>query len=317
MSRIEKARRGLRSAYQQLESIERGDVVRLVDDLHPRLIPYLEKAGERNPVHHTAYVMEFLTRILTGEGRTEPFAVRVSMLAALFHDAGLGLSEASKITERHIRDKARALLTGRATLEELEAYLAAAVLARQEHMRLGGALAEEMLGEQRRSQAGEGMLNEETIREVKRIVTHHDDPKIPVIHLVLKDELEHAPAYREWRSALDSRERTRLDRLLDKDVDAYLIGVDDWLLQYHHEADLLWMVTGDGIEADIERLGPGNATTPREILENNVALHRDEVGLYRHLSNFSRYGFINGTVYRSRTGYALFEDLRRALGVTL
>ena len=93
----------------------------------------------------------------------------------------------------------------------------------------------------------------------------------------------------------------------------YLIGVDDWPLQWLHEADLLWMVTQDGIDADLAQFSPAEAKTPREIVEHNTRLHHRKVDLYRGQENFAAYAFLEDTICRSKTGHTLFEYLVRAL----
>lgn len=137
----------LAAALEPLCSAGRADTAALIEKRYPPLVPYFIAAGEKNPAHHTACVMEFMAAILLGEGLGDGPAVTVGMLAALFHDVALGLSELPKITEQHLRDKIADLVGGRCMLPQFEKYLATAVEARREHMKKGGAIAREMLAD--------------------------------------------------------------------------------------------------------------------------------------------------------------------------
>jgi hypothetical protein len=251
--------------------------------------------------------MEFMATILIGEGKDDYFNVKVGMLAALFHDAAQGLSKLPKITEDHIKDKIRQVVRQQCTLADLEAYRDDAVTARQEHMKDGAAIAKQMLTDYRQQHPGQ--LDDHEILEVQRIIQHHDDPKIPVAYSVIRGMFDEDDECKAWRSQLPAADKTYLDSVLAEAGHQYLIPVDDWLLQYHHEADLLWMLTQDGIEADLARFSPAEKKTARKMIENNVSLHHQEVDLYRSQPNFADYHFQYHTVYRSQTGYALFKHL--------
>jgi hypothetical protein len=248
---------------------------------------------------------------LIGEDEANDFNLKVGMLAALFHDVGQGLSKLPKITEDHLKDKIQQVVRGQATLSDLEQYRDDAVRARQEHMQDGARIAAEMLAVYRQQHPGQ--IGDQEIGEIKRIIEHHDDPKIPVAYRVMSQMFDRDDECRRWRSELTAGQKERLDSLLGETGVQYLIPANDWLLQYHHEADLLWMLTQDGIEADLARFSPAEKKTALKMIENNVSLHRQEVELYRGQSNFADYAFQNNTVYRSKTGYLLFEHLTQVL----
>ncbi len=328
-----KAEGPLASVFQKLNSIGQDDVAKAIQLLYPRLIPYFIGCGTKNPVHHTSYVLEFMVTILIGEKKIDNWSVTICMLAVLFHDVAQGLSKLKKITENNLKDKCHEVALGSATLDKLDAYLNDAVSARKEHMEKGAQIAAQTLSAFR----GEEVIDlpDDYIETISRIVGHHDDPKIPVAYRVissmfqvdgdcgkwlsglLPSEAQRLQAIladcRNWRSGLSPEEVQKLRAILDKDGRQYLLGVDDWLLQYHHEADLLWMVTQDGIDADLARFSPAEGKTPRQLIDNNIGEHQREVELYRDLPNFADFDFQDGTAYRSPTGHRLFKYLTSVL----
>jgi hypothetical protein len=301
----------LTGALRKLREVGRPDVAQLILEFYPRLMPFYIGCGSKNPVHHTAYVIEFVTTILIGEGRTSVTELSIGILAALFHDVAQGRSKLAKITEAHLKTKIGEVIDGKATSKELQDYRDDAIKARQEHMREGARIAGDILRENEPQYPR--LLTGETIREVQRLVEHHDDPKIPVTYAVIRRTFAEDDECRAWRAELPADQKAELTAWLGETGEQYLIGVDDWRLQILHEADLLWMVTQDGIDADLIRFSPAEAKTPRGIVDNNTGLHRQEMEQYRGRPDFSRYGFRNSTVYRSRTGYALFEYLVQVL----
>jgi hypothetical protein len=232
-------------------------------------------------------------------------------LAALFHDIAQGLSTRAKITEAHLVDKILQVVSGKATFRQLQEYREDAIAARQEHMQKGAQIAGEMLREY--GQHHPRALVEGTVRAIQRLVKCHDNPKIPVAYAVTRRAFADIPECRYWQAELPTLEHKELSNWLHATGEEYLIGVEDWPLQILHEADLLWMVTQDGIDADLARFSPAERKTPREMLENNTRLHRQEIELYRGQASFAAYGFQNGTIYRTHTGYALFEYLTQKL----
>ncbi|NIM16878.1 MAG: hypothetical protein GTO45_33250 [Candidatus Aminicenantes bacterium] len=308
----QKAEGPLTSTFQKLNSIERSDIAKIIQKLYPKLVPYFIDCGTRNPVHHTAYVMEYMVTILIGEGKhTESNVkidmVKVGMLAALFHDSAQGLSKLQKITEANIKDMVRKLVRGTAEIKELKKCLNNTVKARQVHMEKGAEIAEAILPEYPKE------INDDEIREIKRIIEHHDDPKIPVAYNIIRGMFSEDDECKNWYNQLEDQQKEELDSLLNEAYADYLIEINDWLLQYHHEADLLWMLTEDGIDADLARFSPTEKKTHREMIDNNIKCHKEEVELYKDRPDFEEYNFQNNTVYRSKTGYMLFEHLTRIL----
>ena len=147
------------------------------------------------------------------------------------------------------------------------------------------------------------------------MVKHHDDPKIPLLDLMLDGEI---------LKGADKRQLPGFESggFLNASRADFLFRVEDKLLQLLHEADALWMICEDGIEADWARFAPGTEPTRPKIVYNNVRLHHAEAEVYRHLlseDQYQHYGFREGTLYRSLTGYGIFREalkrLDRSFGV--
>ncbi len=83
---------------------------------------------------------------------------------------------------------------------------------------------------------------------------------------------------------------------------------DAWLLQLLNEADALWMLTPEGIETDIER---GSGFTHEQQMGWNINNHKKVYDLYAFYKKAASYGFIDKTMYRSKTGYGIFKRLTR------
>jgi hypothetical protein len=304
-----KAEGPLTSAFQKLDLIGRSDIVNLIRDLYPALLPYFIGCGTKNPVHHTAYVMDFMVTILIGE--EEHKCMKTGVLAALFHDAGQGRSKLPKITEANIIDKILQVANGKATLDDLEKYGNDAKKARLEHMEEGVKIADRILTKYKKQHPGK--IKDGEIQQIMAIIQHHDDPKIPVAYSEMRREFDKNEECTNWREGLSKLQKQRLDDFLNTKVEKYLIKAEDWLLQYHHEADLLWMLTPDGIDADLARFSPSDEKTPEDMKKHNIGLHHSEIEVYRCQPNFCEYKFQNDTAYRSDTGYRLFKHLSQVL----
>lgn len=256
--------------------------------------------------------MEFMLTILIGEGRLDKDDMKIGLLAALFHDAAQGLSRLPKITEKNIKDRCLELACGAIKPDDFEKYLKDAVTAREEHMKDGAKIAESKLLAHQKQHPDE--IKDEHIRRIVGIIAQHDNPKFPIIFDVARTMFESNKVCIRWHDMSPESDAKKLRSLFSCERAAgYLIKPDDWLLQYHHEADLLWMVTQDGIDADLARFSPAEDNTPRQLLDNNMTEHQREATLCERLAPDAGYSFQGGYAYRSKTGYALFQYLTRLL----
>jgi len=293
-----KAEGPLASTLQTLALADHGKLEKLIEELYPPLVPYFILCGTQNPLHHTAYVLDFMSTILMKEERDKR-DIKIGLLAALFHDSGQGLALGEKITELHLEDRIREIVANDGEPAEVLEYRDKAIESRKDHMKQGAELAQRML---------RGAPDHQDLMEnVIEIVAKHDNPKIPLVHRKIRGELGGACGW------LSRHQGAVLNDLMDPSSGSeYLFTPQIDLLQMHHEADLLWMVSQDGIEADLVRFPPTEERkTAPEMLENNVKLHKAEYLLYEELlpNEVSSYGFIDKTAYRTDTGHKLFTHL--------
>jgi hypothetical protein len=249
-------------------------LVHALDELWPKVLAFLIKGNEVSPVHHIPYVVRFMTQI--GLAEVSPAEMKQGVLAALLHDIGIGDCSLPKISEHSIQ---------RATGEERVRLRRDGIASRLEHMKLGVEISRGLLADYRRQDPG--YLSDEDIGVILDIVGSHDFSKIPL----MEDHVD-----RKW--------------LLKP-------GRDDWLKQCHWEADALWMLTPAGILVDLEREREENTAATRQAkLKFNLSLHRQIVSLYAQAyspEEMKSFGFRDGLLYRSTTGYALASELTASL----
>lgn len=249
-------------------------LVAALDYFWPRVIPYLIKGNEVSPVHHIAYVVNFMARI--GRAEVTPTELKQGVLAALFHDIGIGDCALPKISEASIT---------RAGPFEKERLRRNGIASRLEHMKLGAIIARDLL--QNYQQRQPDFLTDADIEVIVDIVGSHDYSKIPL----MEDHVD-----RKW---LLSSDRT------------------DWLKQCHWEADALWMLTPAGILIDLEREHEENTPENRRAkFQFNIGLHRQIISLYAEAyspEEMSRFGFHEGLLYRSQTGFELSQYFERLI----
>lgn len=248
------------------------ELVAALDYFWPQVIPYLIKGNEVSPVHHIAYVVNFMARI--GLMEVTPIELKQGVLAALFHDIGIGDCALPKISEASIT---------RAGPVEKKRLRRDGIASRLEHMKLGAIIARDLL--QTYQQLQPAFLTNADIEVIVDIVGSHDFSKIPL----MEDHVD-----RKW---LLSSDRT------------------DWLKQCHWEADALWMLTPAGILIDLEREREENTPENRRAkFLFNLGLHRQIISLYAEAyspEEMSRFGFQEGLLYRSQTGYELSQYFER------
>ena len=246
------------------------DVAEALDDLWPEIVPYLIKGNEVSPIHHIPYVVRFMARICRAE--VSPDETRRGVLAALFHDVGIGDCALPKISEASIQ---------RASGEERLRLRRDGIASRLEHMQRGAQIASRLLEQYR--QHHPAFLTDQDVITILDIIGSHDNSKIPL----MEDHVD-----RKW--------------LLRP-------GQQDWLKQCHWEADALWMLTPAGILVDLEREREENTPeTRRAKLQFNLGLHRQIITLYAQACSPAEmvdYGFHDGLLYRTATGFALAKEL--------
>lgn len=246
------------------------EIVHALDELWPRVVPYLIKGNEVSPVHHIPYVVRFMVQISLKE--LTPEEMKQGALAALLHDIGIGDCALPKISEASIQ---------RASGEEQSRLRRDGIESRLEHMKLGVLTSRQLLQDYQRLNPTN--LADSDIAVILDVVGSHDYSKIPLME---------SHVDRKW--------------LLRP-------GHEDWLKQCHWEADALWMLTPAGILVDLEREREENKLENRRAkLQFNLGLHRKIISLYAEAyspEEMQSFGFHDGLLYRSDTGYALAKEL--------
>ena len=163
---IELAREPLSQAKQTLAADP--VLVGALDDLWPRVLPYLIKGNEVSPVHHIAYVVSFMARICLAE--VTPREMKRGVLAALLHDIGIGDCALPKISEASIK---------RAAPDEALRLRRDGIASRLEHMKLGAVISQGLLLEYQKQHPD--ALSDDDIAVILDIVGSHDFSKIPLM----------------------------------------------------------------------------------------------------------------------------------------
>ena len=277
------ARFPLTQAISVLHEHGRKDVAEILLDLYPAVLPFLVMGHDGNPIHHTAIVVNFMSQIAIAETTKEKDSdgVKITVLAALFHDIGLAQAVMGKITEEMIEN----------ALDEHKGEMSRkGIEARLEHMNKGAVITEQILRDYR-GKRGDTVISADEIEAIVDIVRRHDYAKIPLMQKVAGIEIN-------------------TDYLFDPKDDKK----DDYLIQLHWEADSLWMLDPIGIEADFDR--EGKTDTPANRIEQfsyNLHLHRDVMNLYveGYGTGLNQIGYCNeGLLYYSRTAYEKAKQLR-------
>jgi hypothetical protein len=99
----------------------------------------------------------------------------------------------------------------------------------------------------------------------------------------------------------------------------WLLPKDEFLMMCHREADRLWMLSIEGLETDMDRdakkkpeLAKNPQAAARKRILGNIQRHKDEYKLYERFllpNELREYGFKEETLYRTRTGIAVFRRL--------
>jgi len=294
---IVKARNELSKATQRLREYGHEKSAKILEDLFPIVLPDLIEGHQISPVHHPAHVVSLMSEILLGEKATED-EVKLGVVTALLHDVALGRAGEGKIRKADI-DAAfqESIQKGEEKVEE-------GVRSRRRHMELGAEIADRVLHAYNAC-FGDAFSDKE-MAEIRRLIGIHDNPSVQEYEL---------------------RRKTQSGAV-------WVFFPEDRLAMFLREADRLWMLTEEGIKTDLERdckaarekvrkngADPDQAAVdPKKRVDDNIQRHRDEAVIYQKTLPgwlFVRYGFKDGALYRTGTGYSVFgrsqDTLRRLL----
>jgi hypothetical protein len=277
---IQRARLVLETAVGRINGFGRAGVAEVLPRLFEMILPDLMDSHQVSPIHHPAHVADVLSRILIGEGAPE-FDWLPALAAALLHDCAYGrvtLPGQKKISKSSIQ---------KATGEERERAIERGIGQRLDHMQLGAEIAAEVL-KTFNGRFG-ATFSEACIDEACRLIQIHDYPSIQ--------------EYESLRQSSSGR--------------VWLFKPDDRLIKFFREADRLWMLTRDGIDEDLERAALGTTdSNRRDRLNQNRKRHREE--MLQYVEAFGpgaegAYGFLGQTLYRTTTGFSLFQEAETML----
>lgn len=256
----------------------RAQLAAVVSKAYDWVFTFLVQGRHKNPVHHTPWVVRSMVEIMRGESLPSK-QCRLGLLAAVFHDAGNAFepSGQGKITAEHVRQGST--------------LLGPAIEQRKRHMRNGAVLVELF------SRAkGAPRLSPKDRRSLKCLVEHHDDPTIAQL-------------------LLDAKQLGKGNR--QQQLRRHLFGPGKRLAAMLREADRLWMLTPDGIVADLRRKQqkekPWDAQSQ---ITHNVIRHWEERQLYEDAHMLQGRGFrfqADSAFYRTKNGRLLFLKYQKIL----
>ena len=306
-TQIHKAKKPIEEALRQLRGAGHGEIARTVREVFRMELAHLIEGNEKNPVHHTAHVANFMTEILLGEGATAD-QIKHGVFAALLHDIGLARTGEGKIRKADLQKD----IDSAKDWEGVSKVVTEAVQSRKSHMKLGSEIARSVLIGYNDWTGKPFFDPQKDIPEICRLIAIHDDPSI----------CEYERMSLQWLK----NHATASGPSKKPDPRQWLIKKDDFLMKCLREADRVWMVSPDGVAVDLERDSAKaqeavrNAKQPIQKasadpagrINGNVQRHREEMQLYKQ--EFGRvklaaYGFKNGFLYRTTTGYAIFRRL--------
>lgn len=273
---------------------EKDQLENLIRSLYTSAMPDFDLGAKHNPVFHHTQVLDNMVTIGIFEQLSYTEFKRAAVLA-LLHDIGNAVSKRKKVKNSEITENVKRLHEARDRKENVEALVSQlteqardAIAFRLEHMDHGPLRIERI----RESLLAAGMLDED-IHYICRAVLVHDYPSIEQTLFELRREgiyTEHLPGQFLLR------------------FDATPVGL---LLTLLREADRMFMVTKQGVVKDLLDTMVIGDITPTEFntkLAGNSKRHREEFRLYRAAS-LDDWRFVNFTLYRTKSGYELFELL--------
>ena len=274
------ARLVLGTAVGRVSDFGRAEVAEALPRLFVMILPDLIDSHQISPIHHPAHVADALSRILVGERAPDSDWLPV-LTAALLHDCAFG--RVARPGEKKISKSSILKETG----EERERVIEKGIRQRLDHMQVGAEVAARVL----RGFNGwfGATFSGPCINEVCRLIQIHDHPSIQEY-----ESLRQSPSGRVW-----------------------LFNPDDRLIKFFREADRLWMLTRDGIDEDLERAAAEKTDANRRArLTQNRERHREE--MLQYIGAFGpgaedTYGFIGKTLYRTSTGFRLFQEAETVL----
>ena len=294
---IQLAVQNLDSAIERIQSDQAtgyskeqvGEITTMLPCAFWKALPYLVDGRAQNPIHHNTQVLENMIQLALGEQL--PYSqFKNAALLALLHDIGNAISRRQKYKTDQV------ITALKEDVQRGTGMALKAIAVRLEHMDRGPELARDVL----EPFVAEGKLGNEDVHFLCRAIAVHDYPSIEKILKDLEDKTGKRAGY------------VAGDFLLLCDSSPF-----GKLIECLREADRLFMLSEQGVIKDI--LDSGDELTPKNLLaklESNAKKHGEEFTLYELAGRAE--GFQGETLYRTRTGHAMFsrflKDGRRRWG---
>jgi hypothetical protein len=279
VKRIKSAKRTLYSKSQVSE------ITTILPCTFWKAMPYFVQGMTQNPIHHNTQVVDNMVQLALGE-KLVYSELKNAVLLALLHDIGNAVSQRQKFKT----DQVIAALKENA--RKGADMASKAIASRLEHMDNGPELARGVLD----TLVAKGQLGDEDVHFLCRAIAVHDYPSIEKILQDLEDATKKRAGYApgDFLLPFDS---SRFGKLIE------------WL----READRLFMLSEQGVIKDVRDSLDADAEPTAEALleklESNAEKHAKEFELYEHAGRAG--GFQKKTLYRTKTGYALFTKFMR------
>jgi hypothetical protein len=252
--------------------VDHPEIVAILRNLWPQVLPYLIKGNEISPVHHIAYVVRFMARI--GLSELPQRELKPGLVAALLHDIGIGDCALPKISEASIE---------RATPEQRVQLRRDGIESRLEHMRKGVQISSGLLTRYQREYPV--AFSVEEINLILDIVGTHDYSKIPLMEDHVDRKWLLTPTGEDWLKQC----HWEADALWMLSPAGILID-----LEREREADT---------PANRKTKFDFNLGLHRQIITlYAMAYSPDEM---------QQFGFKDGLLYRSNTGYQIAMQFQR------
>ena len=253
-----------------------GEITTMLPCAFWKALPHFVAGREKNPIYHNTQVLDNMIQLALDE-RLSYSQFKNAALLALLHDIGNAISRRQKFETNEV------VAALKEDPQEGTGTALKAIAFRLEHMDHGPELARDVL----EPFVADRKLGDEDVHFICRAIAVHDYPSIERILQDLEDETGNRAGY------------VAGDFLLAFDNSPF-----GKLIQWLREADRLFMLSEQGVIKDVR--GKGLELTSKNLLdklEDNAKKHRKEFTLYELVGRTE--GFIEKTLYRTDTGYAL------------
>lgn len=259
----------------------------ILQTLFNRALPYFKKGLKFGCIYHNIQVCFLIIQL----GIREQLNYNVfknAMILGLLHDIGNANASGQKYSRAMIKEELQ-----KNNISTAIEFAKATIKFRLEHMQK----AEPLIREVTQPLIQDNFLKAEDLDLIVNTIKIHDYPSIEGTVKELK----------------------ALNLPIEYQSGQFLFSLEDSplakLTSLIREADTLFTLTPEGILTDLMReKKPISEQTVQKKLEDNIQKFYDEYGLYRS-KNWDDGGFINQTLFRTKSGYQLFKETAPAADI--